>query len=106
MTKTIFTVYWMYDSIRPNALQFTDMNDALSFMEAKRKSSAEEKISAITMCSESTNMVGKMGVDSVVNGKTPDGHVYDWNKYSRVGMGRQTNYPSVGTDLVEVKMED
>ena len=28
---------------------------------------------------------GKFGVDSVVDGKCPDGIVYDWNKASRIG---------------------
>ena len=28
---------------------------------------------------------GKFGVDSVVDGKTPDGVTYDWNKASRIG---------------------
>lgn len=28
---------------------------------------------------------GVFGVDSVKDGKTPDGHVYDWNKASRIG---------------------
>lgn len=29
--------------------------------------------------------VGKFGVDSVVDGKCPDGVAYDWNKASRIG---------------------
>jgi hypothetical protein len=28
---------------------------------------------------------GKFGVDSVVDGKCPDGVAYDWNKASRIG---------------------
>jgi hypothetical protein len=28
---------------------------------------------------------GVFGVDSVQDGKTPDGQVYDWNKASRIG---------------------
>lgn len=28
---------------------------------------------------------GKFGVDSVRDGKTPDGVVYDWNKSARIG---------------------
>jgi hypothetical protein len=30
-------------------------------------------------------VVGKFGVDSVVDGKCPDGVAYDWNKASRIG---------------------
>ena len=29
--------------------------------------------------------VGRFGVDSVVDGKTPDGVAYTWNKASRIG---------------------
>jgi len=30
-------------------------------------------------------IVGRFGVDSVVDGKTPDGVAYTWNKASRIG---------------------
>jgi hypothetical protein len=30
-------------------------------------------------------VAGKFGVDSVENGKTPDGIAYTWNKESRIG---------------------
>lgn len=30
-------------------------------------------------------IAGKFGVDSVENGKTPDGIAYTWNKASRIG---------------------
>lgn len=29
--------------------------------------------------------VGMFGADTVADGKTPDGHAYDWNKQSRMG---------------------
>jgi hypothetical protein len=29
-------------------------------------------------------IVGMFGVDTVADGKTPDGHKYDWNKHSRM----------------------
>ena len=32
-----------------------------------------------------TEIVGMFGVDSVVDGKCPDGVTYDWNKASRIG---------------------
>jgi hypothetical protein len=34
-------------------------------------------------------IVGKFGVDSVANGKCPDGIDYDWNKASRIGNTRK-----------------
>jgi len=85
MDKTTFTVYWMYKAVVPNALQFEDMSKAMAWMENLRKRAEIEQFSAITMCAEMTAHVGKMGVDSVVDGKTPDGEVYDWNKSSRIG---------------------
>ena len=39
----------------------------------------------VTMVSEHPDSVGRPGVDSVVNGKTPDGVEYTWNKASRIG---------------------
>jgi len=35
-------------------------------------------------------IVGMFGVDSVVNGKCPDGVAYDWNKASRIGQAKRT----------------
>jgi hypothetical protein len=35
--------------------------------------------------SDGTEFVGMFGVDTVADGKTPDGHAYDWNKQSRMG---------------------
>ena len=34
-------------------------------------------------------VVGRFGVDSVVDGKCPDGVTYDWNKASRIGRVKQ-----------------
>ncbi len=34
---------------------------------------------------ETFEICGKFGVDSVVDGRCPDGIVYDWNKASRIG---------------------
>ena len=32
-----------------------------------------------------TEIVGRFGVDTVADGKCPDGVAYDWNKNSRIG---------------------
>jgi hypothetical protein len=34
-------------------------------------------------------VVGRFGVDSVVDGKCPDGVAYDWNKASRIGASKR-----------------
>ena len=39
----------------------------------------------VTITDGTTEIVGHFGVDSVVDGKTPDGVAYDWNKASRIG---------------------
>ncbi len=42
----------------------------------------------VTMASENPQHVGKAGVDTIVDGKTPDGHDYDWSKAGRAGKPR------------------
>ena len=43
----------------------------------------------VTITDGTTEIVGKFGVDSVVDGKCPDGVQYDWNKASRIGNSRK-----------------
>lgn len=37
----------------------------------------------VVMSTELGDQVGKPGVDAVVDGKTPDGHDYEWSKQHR-----------------------
>jgi hypothetical protein len=39
----------------------------------------------VTIKGADFEVVGTFGVDSVEDGKCPDGTVYDWNKASRIG---------------------
>ena len=39
----------------------------------------------VTITGPDFEIVGMFGVDSVIDGKTPDGVKYDWNKSSRIG---------------------
>ena len=39
----------------------------------------------VTIKGDDFEVVGRFGVDSVKNGKCPDGVAYDWNKASRIG---------------------
>ena len=39
----------------------------------------------VTIKGKDFEVVGRFGVDSVVDGKCPDGVAYDWNKASRIG---------------------
>lgn len=52
------------------------MTDALAECESLRKHGRR----FVTMVSEHTDQIGKMGVDAVTNGKCPDGVEYDWKK--------------------------
>ncbi len=39
----------------------------------------------VTIKSDLFEIVGMFGVDSIKDGKCPDGVAYDWNKASRIG---------------------
>jgi hypothetical protein len=39
----------------------------------------------VTIKGNNFEAVGRFGVDSVADGKCPDGVAYDWNKASRIG---------------------
>jgi hypothetical protein len=39
----------------------------------------------VTIKCNEFEVVGKFGVDSIKDGKCPDGVTYDWNKASRIG---------------------
>lgn len=67
----------------PHAPRYGDKEFAVAMkvMEVLRKQGNTHVI----MSNEPADMVGKPGVDSVVDGKTPDGHVYDWSKAGRAG---------------------
>lgn len=43
----------------------------------------------VTITGEGFEIVGMFGVDSVRDGKCPDGIAYDWNKASRIGSPRR-----------------
>ena len=43
----------------------------------------------VTITDGTTEIVGKFGVDAVVDGRCPDGGIYDWNKASRIGKTRR-----------------
>jgi hypothetical protein len=72
MNKTEFMVYWVNAEYKPSTCSacFDSMSGALKLMEVLRKN-PENRF--ITMASESVDNVGKLGVDSVVDGKCADG---------------------------------
>ena len=43
----------------------------------------------VTITGSGFEIVGKFGVDTILDGKCPDGVAYDWNKSSRIGATRR-----------------
>jgi hypothetical protein len=39
----------------------------------------------VSIIGDGFEVCGRFGVDSIVDGKCPDGVAYDWNKASRIG---------------------
>ena len=58
-------------------LEFVDLNSAMDYAK-----SLNEFVSII---GDGFEVCGIFGVDSVRDGKCPDGVAYDWNKASRIG---------------------
>ena len=44
----------------------------------------------VTITGPDFEIVGMFGVDTVKDGKCPDGVAYDWNKASRIGAPKRT----------------
>jgi len=71
-----YTIYWTLGRL-PCSEETNDMGYALKKVESLRKSPSNR---AICIASENPDQIGKMGVDAVVDGKTPDGEKYTWVK--------------------------
>jgi hypothetical protein len=56
---------------------FITLNEAMAY--------AKTVDAFVKIKGDSFEVVGMFGVDSVVDGKCPDGVTYDWNKASRIG---------------------
>lgn len=78
-------VYWLdpqidhlrlEDRARARSFKAEELLAALKFCEDLRGAG----ISHVSLSSENPNSVGKPGVDSIVDGKTPDGQEYTWMK--------------------------
>ena len=81
MNQNEYVVYWTMTEGKPASAKHTDLNAALRHAELHRR----QGMGFVTMCSESVNQVGKGGVDTIVDGKTPDGEDYTWSKAHRAG---------------------
>jgi hypothetical protein len=71
-------VFWINLVNGVDHIKYDDdqLSDALSLCEKLRKAGRTH----VTISSELSNSVGKPGVTSIVDGKTPDGLEYDWRK--------------------------
>jgi hypothetical protein len=69
----------MYKVIRneKEVERFITLNEAMAF--------AKSLGTFVTIKGPDLEVVGKFGVDAIVDGKCPDGVAYDWNKASRIG---------------------
>lgn len=71
----------------------SQMAEALLLMNAKRAVGFRH----VSMSVENPNMVGKIGVDSIADGKTPDGEDYTWSKAGRAGRTKR------GSELIPAR---
>jgi hypothetical protein len=60
-----------------NDLEFLDLDSAMEYAKSLNE--------FVTIKGDGFEVCGRFGVDSIVDGKCPDGVVYDWNKASRIG---------------------
>jgi len=60
-----------------SSVEFTDLDLAMAY--------AKTVAEFVTIKGNEFEIVGVFGVDSVKDGKCPDGVAYDWNKESRIG---------------------
>ena len=83
----MFKIYWT--DAHHNACSQNEelLTKALEIVKEKRNAG----YSFVTMVTEDPRQVGKPGVDAVVDGKTPDGHAYDWSKADRAGKPRKND---------------
>ncbi len=65
--------------------------ELLASLEFFRETQKRPSVSHVVSCAEMAAMVGKRGVESVVNGKTPDGKDYDWSKSTRAGRFKEAD---------------
>lgn len=58
-------------------LEFADLAGAMDYAKSLNE--------FVSIVGDGFEVCGMFGVDSVKDGKTPDGVKYDWNKASRIG---------------------
>lgn len=74
---------WLTQS---QAFSDKEMSAALALCQTLR---ADPCNAHVCISSELREMVGIMGVAAVEDGRTPDGHAYEWSKAGRAGAARR-----------------
>ncbi|OGB30237.1 MAG: hypothetical protein A3F78_20755 [Burkholderiales bacterium RIFCSPLOWO2_12_FULL_61_40] len=83
----MFKIYWTGAHNEACSQNEELLTKALAIVKEKRDAGH----SFVTMVAEDPRQVGKPGVDAVVDGKTPDGHDYEWSKAGRAGKPRKND---------------
>ncbi len=78
--ETTYVVFCLYLGKTPVQCTFTDMTEALEHCQKIRNGTMGKGYTHVSMCSDNVDQIGGMGVDSVVDGKLPDGGDYTWIK--------------------------
>jgi hypothetical protein len=73
----MYKIYFTNEYGEDRSYKEDSLSEALKIAEGLRRN---QRNSFVVMTSENPNCVGKQGVDSVVEGKLPDGNDYEWKK--------------------------
>jgi hypothetical protein len=90
----MFKIYWTGTHHEACSCDEELLTKALELVKEKR----DAGYAFVTMVAEDPRQVGKPGVDAVVDGKTPDGHDYEWSKAGRAGKPRKNDKIIVNKD--------
>ena len=83
----MFKIYWTDAAGQVHGQEAAAIVEALQITNTQRDAGH----TFVTMASENPQNAGKPGVDTVADGKTPDGEDYDWSKAGRAGRPRKTD---------------
>jgi hypothetical protein len=83
----MFKIYWTDPHGQVIGQETPDLTLALQMAKHQR----EAGCTFVTMVSENPQHMGKQGVDTIADGKTPDGQDYDWSKAGRAGRPKKND---------------
>ena len=83
----MFKIYWTDANQQVHGQETAEIVQALQIATDRRDAGN----TFVTLVSENPQQVGKPGVDTIADGKTPDGQDYDWSKAGRAGRPRKSD---------------